>query len=44
MRTLLKAETWMKSPESVTTKDRLVCQSCHEAGRLSAWMARQPSQ
>lgn len=37
------AETWLKSPESVTKKDRLACQSCHEAGRLSAWMKTQPS-
>jgi len=37
------AETWIKSPESVTKKDRLVCQSCHEAGRLTAWTARQRS-
>jgi len=38
------ADAWVKSPESVTKKDRLVCQSCHEQGRLSAWMSRQPSQ
>jgi tetratricopeptide (TPR) repeat protein len=37
------AETWMKSPASVTKTDRLACQSCHEAGRLSAWMKSQPS-
>jgi hypothetical protein len=37
------AEAWMKSPESVTKKDRLACQSCHEGGRLSAWMKSQPS-
>jgi tetratricopeptide (TPR) repeat protein len=35
------AETWLQSPESVTKRDRLVCQTCHEAGRLSAWMAAQ---
>lgn len=37
------ADAWIKSPEGVTKKDRLVCQSCHETGRLSAWTARQPS-
>jgi tetratricopeptide (TPR) repeat protein len=37
------AETWMKSPESVTKTDRLACQSCHEAGRLSAWMKTRTS-
>jgi tetratricopeptide (TPR) repeat protein len=36
------ADTWIKSPESVTKKDRLACQSCHEAGRLSSWMKSQP--
>jgi hypothetical protein len=35
------AEMWAKSPESPAKKDRLVCQSCHEGGRLSAWTARQ---
>jgi len=38
------ADAWVKSPESVTKKDRLVCQSCHEQGRLAAWLSRQPSQ
>jgi hypothetical protein len=38
------AETWLKTPEAVTKESRLVCQSCHEAGRLQPWMARQPSQ
>ncbi len=37
------AEAWIKAPELVTKQDRLVCQSCHEAGRFSSWMARQPS-
>jgi hypothetical protein len=37
------AETWLKSPEAVTQDSRLVCQSCHEPGRLQSWMARQPS-
>jgi hypothetical protein len=37
------ADTWLKSPESVTKKDRLACQSCHEAGRLSAWTKSQSS-
>jgi hypothetical protein len=34
------AEKWLTSPDSVTRADRLTCQSCHEQGRLSAWMAR----
>jgi hypothetical protein len=37
------AETWLKAPESVGKQDRLVCGSCHEAGRISSWQARQPS-
>ena len=38
------AETWLKAPEAVTKESRLVCQSCHEPGRLQPWMAKQPSQ
>jgi hypothetical protein len=37
------AETWLKAPESVTKQDRLVCQSCHEAGRFVSWKKRQPA-
>jgi tetratricopeptide (TPR) repeat protein len=37
------AEAWLQAPESVTKQDRLVCGSCHEAGRISSWQARQPS-
>jgi hypothetical protein len=29
--------------KAVTNDSRLVCQSCHEPGRLQSWMARQPS-
>lgn len=36
-----KAATWLKSPETVTTNSRLICQTCHEAGTLSAFKARQ---
>ena len=36
------AATWLAAPEKVGKDARLVCQSCHEPGRLSAWMARQP--
>lgn len=36
------AETWRNAPERVTKNDRLVCQSCHEAGRLGAWKAANP--
>lgn len=32
------AETWRKAPESVTKSDKLACQSCHEQGRLGAWL------
>jgi hypothetical protein len=38
------AETWLKAPEAVTKESRLVCQSCHEPGRLQPWMAKQPAQ
>jgi hypothetical protein len=38
------AETWRKSPDSVGKSDRLACQSCHEAGRLGAWMKTNPQQ
>jgi hypothetical protein len=30
------AASWLKAPEAVTKTSRLVCQSCHEPGRLSA--------
>jgi tetratricopeptide (TPR) repeat protein len=36
------AESWRNAPERVTKKDRLVCQSCHEPGRLGAWKAANP--
>jgi hypothetical protein len=36
------AAAWLASPESVTRQTRLVCQSCHQPGRLTSWMARQP--
>jgi hypothetical protein len=36
------ARNWRTAPDTVTKKDRLVCQSCHEAGRLSAWTAKNP--
>ena len=35
------AEMWLAAPEKVTRDSKLVCQSCHEPGRLSAWQARQ---
>ena len=35
------AAMWLASPEKVTRDTKLVCQSCHQAGRLSAWQARQ---
>ncbi len=35
------AAMWLASPEKVTRDTKLVCQSCHEPGRLSAWQARQ---
>jgi tetratricopeptide (TPR) repeat protein len=38
-----KAAAWLKSPERVDRDARLVCQSCHEPGRLKSWMARQPT-
>jgi len=38
------AETWLKAPDAVTKESRLVCQSCHEPGRLQPWIARQPAQ
>jgi hypothetical protein len=36
------AATWLSAPDNVGKDARLVCQSCHEPGRLSSWMARQP--
>jgi hypothetical protein len=35
------AATWLAAPNSVTRDTKLVCQSCHEPGRFSAWQARQ---
>jgi hypothetical protein len=35
------AATWLASPELVTRDSKLVCQSCHDPGRLSAWQDRQ---
>ena len=35
------AETWLQAPDKVTRESRLACQSCHEAGRLRSWQARQ---
>jgi hypothetical protein len=34
------AATWLASPTEVTRNSKLVCQSCHEPGRLAAWQAR----
>ena len=36
------AQTWRTAPDRVTKTDRLVCQSCHEAGRLGPWKAANP--
>ena len=36
------AEKWRNTPDRVTKSDRLVCQSCHEPGRLGAWKAANP--
>jgi hypothetical protein len=36
------AAAWLASPDTVTIDTRLVCQSCHQPGRLSSWTARQP--
>jgi hypothetical protein len=35
------AEAWLAAPEKVTRDTKIVCQSCHEPGRLAAWQARQ---
>jgi hypothetical protein len=35
------AALWLAAPDKVTRDTKLVCQSCHEPGRLSAWQARQ---
>ena len=35
------AQQWLSAPENVTKDTKLVCQSCHEPGRLAAWQARQ---
>lgn len=35
------AAAWLEAPEKVTRDTKLVCQSCHEPGRLAAWQARQ---
>lgn len=36
------AAMWLGAPDKVTRDTKLVCQSCHQPGRLSSWMARQP--
>lgn len=36
------AETWRNTPDKITKSDRLVCQSCHEPGRLGAWKTANP--
>ena len=36
------AETWIAAPDGVARDAKLACQSCHQPGRLQAWMARQP--
>jgi tetratricopeptide (TPR) repeat protein len=38
------AASWLSAPEKVTKDTKLVCQSCHEPGRLSSWLARQAKQ
>jgi hypothetical protein len=35
------AEAWLAAPDKVTREERLVCKSCHEPGRLQAWIGRQ---
>jgi hypothetical protein len=35
------AAAWLVAPETVTRDTKIVCQSCHQPGRLSSWMARQ---
>lgn len=35
------AQVWLAQPAAVTKNTKLVCQSCHEPGRLAAWQARQ---
>jgi hypothetical protein len=35
------AEAWLSAPDRVTRESKLACQSCHEAGRLQSWLARQ---
>jgi len=34
-----RAQEWLAKPDSVTAASRLVCQSCHDAGRLKNVMA-----
>lgn len=36
-----RAAEWLAAPDKVTRDSKIVCQSCHEPGRLSAWQARQ---
>ena len=35
-----RAETWQSDPGSVTLRSKLVCQSCHDPGRLSNVLGR----
>ena len=35
------ASAWLAAPDKVTRDSKLACQSCHQPGRLSSWMARQ---
>jgi hypothetical protein len=35
------AASWLAAPDKVTRDTKIVCQSCHDAGRLSSWEARQ---
>ena len=34
-----RAQQWISNPQSVTATNRLICQSCHDAGRLSNVLA-----
>ena len=36
-----RAAEWLAAPEQVTKETKIVCQGCHEPGRLAAWQARQ---
>jgi hypothetical protein len=35
------ASAWLAAPEKVSRDTKIVCQSCHQPGRLSSWMAQQ---